>query len=64
MKCKCCNREKELRMGYCFDCVEAESVIVEGVNMYDEEITTVEGLSKGMSKLQYILRKYNKTLNV
>jgi hypothetical protein len=64
MKCKCCNREKDLRMGYCFDCVEAESVIVEGVNMYDEKITTVEGLSKGMSKLQYILKKYYKTLNV
>jgi hypothetical protein len=64
MKCKCCNREKELRMGYCFDCVEAESVIVDGTNMYDEEITTVEGLSKGMSKLQYILKKYNITLNV
>ena len=63
MKCKCCNREKELRMGYCFDCVEAESVIVDGTNMYDEEITTVEGLSKGMSKLRYILKKYNTILN-
>ena len=63
MKCKCCNREKELRMGFCWDCAEAESVIVEGVDMYDEEIPTVEGLSKGMSKLQYILKKYDKTLN-
>jgi hypothetical protein len=63
MKCKCCNREKELRMGFCFDCVEAESVIVEGLTMYDEEVPTVEGLSKGMSKLQYILKKYGKTLN-
>jgi hypothetical protein len=59
MKCKCCNREKELRMGFCFNCVESESVIVEGVNMYDEEIPQVEGLTKGMSKLQYILKKYN-----
>ena len=59
MKCKCCNREKELRMGFCFDCVESESVIVEGVNMRDEEIPQVEGLTKGMSKLQYILKKYN-----
>lgn len=67
MKCKCCNRESSLndiRMGFCWDCVEAESVIVEGVDMYDKEIPVVEGLSKGMSKLQYILKKYNKTLNV
>ena len=59
MKCKCCNREKELRMGFCFDCVESESVIVEGVDMYDKEIPQVEGLTKAMSKLQYILKKYN-----
>lgn len=64
MKCKCCNREGELRMGFCWDCVEAESVIVEGVDMYDKEIPTVEGLTKGMSKLQYILKKYNKLSNV
>lgn len=57
-QCKCCKREKELRMGYCFNCVEAESVIQEGVNMFDEEIPIREGLTKGMSKLQYILEKY------
>jgi len=63
MKCKCCNREKELRMGFCWDCVEAESVIIEGRDMYDKEIPQIEGLSNGMSKLQYILKKYNKTQN-
>jgi hypothetical protein len=50
-------------MGFCWDCVESESVIVEGVDMYDKEVPVVEGLSKGMSKLQYILKKYDKTLN-
>jgi hypothetical protein len=59
MKCKCCNREQELRMEFCFDCVESESVIVEGIDMCDKEIPQVEGLNKGMSKLQYILKKYN-----
>jgi hypothetical protein len=66
MKCKCCNRElslNDLRMDFCFDCVESESVIVEGVDMYDKEVPLVEGLTKGLSKLQYILKKYNKTLN-
>ena len=59
-ECKCCGRTQDTRMGFCFDCVEAESVIVEGVDMYDEEIPLVEGLTKGMSKLQYILKKYLK----
>jgi hypothetical protein len=31
--------------------------------MYDKEVPLVEGLTKGLSKLQYILKKYNKTLN-
>jgi hypothetical protein len=59
-ECKCCGRTQDTRMGFCFDCVEAESVIVEGVDMYDKEIPLVEGLTKGMSKLQYILKKYLK----
>jgi hypothetical protein len=58
MKCKCCNREKELRVGVCFDCADAESVIVEGVNMWDKEIPKQEDLSNGLSKLQYILSKF------
>jgi hypothetical protein len=58
MKCKCCNREKELRVGVCFDCADAESVIVEGVNMWDKEISKQEDLSTGLSKLQYILSKF------
>lgn len=58
-QCKCCEREKELRFGYCFDCVESESVIVEGVDMYDNEITKDEGMSMSMSKLKYILKKFN-----
>ncbi len=58
MKCKCCNREEELRFGVCFDCADAESVIVEGVNMWDKKIPQKEDLSTGLSKLQYILSKF------
>ena len=57
-QCKCCEREKELRMGYCFDCVEAESIIVHGVDMYDKEIPVEEGFTKGMAKLRHILKTY------
>ena len=59
-QCKCCKREKDLRMGYCFDCVEAESIIQTGLDMYDDEIKKVDGLTTGMSKLQHILKNYIK----
>jgi predicted MPP superfamily phosphohydrolase len=50
-------------MGFCFDCVEAESIIVEGVDMYDKPPPKVEGLSQTMSNLQHILKKYVKISN-
>lgn len=58
-ECKCCGQMSDTRMGYCFDCVECESVIENGLDMFDCEIEQVDGLTKGMSKLQYILKKYN-----
>jgi len=57
-KCKCCNRKEDLRMGFCFDCAECESVIADGLDMYDNEIQKQEGMSTAMSRLQYILKKY------
>jgi hypothetical protein len=57
-KCKCCQREKELRFGFCFDCADAESVIAKGVDMWENEIPQQEGMSKHMSKVHYILKKY------
>jgi hypothetical protein len=61
--CKCCGRNLELRFGVCFDCADAESVIVEGVDMWDKEIPKIEGLSTSLSKLQYILKKFGITKN-
>lgn len=59
-QCICCGRILYLRFGYCFDCADSESVIEDGTDMYDVAIPEIEGLSKSMSKLQYILRKYMK----
>lgn len=56
--CKCCGRNLDLRLGFCFDCVEAESLLVDGTDMYDETPPKVEGLSSAMSILQRILRRY------
>jgi hypothetical protein len=61
--CKCCGCNLELRFGVCFDCADAESVIVEGVDMWDKEIPKIEGLSTSLSKLQYILKKFGITKN-
>jgi len=58
-QCKCCNRDLDLRFGFCFDCATAESIIQEGLDMYDKEIPKQEGMSTSMSKVQYILKMYN-----
>lgn len=58
-QCKCCEREMELRLGFCFDCVEAESIILDGVDMYDKEIPKEQGMSKAMSDLRHILKKFD-----
>ena len=60
-ECQCCGKIAELRMGFCWDCVESESVILEGVDMYDNPPPKLEGMSQSMSNLKYILDKYKLT---
>lgn len=57
-KCNCCGRDQELRMGFCFDCVEAESIIEEGKDMYDRSFKgNIPNLSKSMNKLRFLVKK-------
>ncbi len=58
-KCKCCERELDLRFGFCFDCVDAESVMVDGVDMWDKEVPKQEEMSLSMSKVKWILKKFD-----
>ena len=58
MKCKCCHKESYLRFGVCFDCADIESVIIEGVTMFDKPVTKIDGLSESMSKVHYIISKF------
>ena len=58
MKCKCCHKESDLRFGVCFDCADIESVIIEGVTMFDKPVTKIDGLSESMSKVHYIISKF------
>jgi hypothetical protein len=62
-QCKCCEREKELRFGFCFDCADAESVVADGVDMYDNEIIKENDMSTSMSKVKWILKKFNVIIN-
>lgn len=56
-QCKCCEQTKELRLGFCFDCAELESVIYNGTDMYDNEIPKNEEMSSHMNKLKYIINR-------
>ena len=56
--CGCCGYRSDTRIGFCFDCVECESVISEGLDMYDKPISKLKGYSTHMSKLRFILEKY------
>ena len=59
MICKCCNKKRDLRIGFCFDCANAESIIAEGMDMWDTPIEKKDGMSMSMSKLQEILKIFN-----
>lgn len=61
--CKCCERDLDTRFGVCFDCADAESVIVEGKDMWDKEIRKEENLSTALSKLKHILKLYGVVKN-
>ncbi|CAB4219526.1 hypothetical protein UFOVP1615_18 [uncultured Caudovirales phage] len=56
-KCNCCEQHKDLRLGFCFECCELESIIADGTDMYNNEIPKNEGLSQSMNKLKYIIIK-------
>lgn len=44
MICKCCDRDQELRFGYCWDCATAQSIILEGTDMYEKGLDGKEGV--------------------
>ena len=42
MKCRICGKDSDLRLGACFICAEAESIIADGTDMYDKGIDGTE----------------------
>lgn len=62
-KCNCCGKVKELRLGFCWECVECESVIADGTDMRDNQIPKNDSLSSNMNKLKFILDKFKLSSN-
>lgn len=57
--CKVCGRNLSLRLGVCFDCAESESIMVNGLDMFDKPVPMVfPGNSKELNRLKAILDKY------
>jgi len=58
MECKACKQKKELRFGVCFDCADAESIISEGLDMWDQGIDGKEEPAKtALEKVQLLIQK-------
>lgn len=58
-ECKSCHcATRELRMGHCWDCATAESIIVDGTDMYERGIDGGDIPAKtGMEKLSLLIQK-------
>lgn len=58
--CKCCGRNEDLRGGICWDCATAETIVANGLDMYDKPVTPLPGYSIHMAKVRAILKQYQK----
>lgn len=58
MECKICKENKELREGVCFSCADAETIIGEGLDMYDNGIDGKKEPAKtALEKVQLLIQK-------
>lgn len=57
-ECNCCGKISDLRIGYCFDCADAESIIDEGLDMFDKGLNNTKIAAKTpMEKLLLLKQK-------
>lgn len=58
MKCIICGKEKELRDGLCFDCIDAGKIIETGLDMFDKSMNSDGQAVKGsLNILKYLVKK-------
>lgn len=56
--CEMCGKSEDLRMGFCFDCAEAQSILVDGCDMYEDDENTVKFPVKEVNeRLKKIINK-------
>lgn len=58
MICKLCKRNRELRDGHCWDCVEMESLIQDGEDMDGKPVQRAIAGTDGLNILHQILTRY------
>jgi hypothetical protein len=57
-ECKVCKKHRDLRMGTCFSCCDAESILADGVDMWEKGPKGDEEPAKtAMEKLQFLIQK-------
>ena len=58
MNCNVCGKDRETRLGACWHCAEAESILSEGLDMYDKGPNGDDSpASSPMEKLKYLISK-------
>lgn len=59
-KCPCCGRMKDTREGFCWDCADAESIIGDGIDMYENEMPDKDrlpGNSLWLNRVKFLIVK-------
>lgn len=59
MTCEICGNKAETRLGACWKCAEAESIIAEGLDMRDKGLGGKNGIpaKTAMEKLKLLIQK-------
>lgn len=58
MECRICKQNRDLRLEVCYACAEAESIITEGLDMYDKGINGSNVPAQtSLEKLQLLIQK-------
>lgn len=59
-KCWCCGRKEDTRMGICWDCATAESIIGQGMDMFDKPMPVAEHntqYSESLNQIKFLILK-------
>lgn len=56
--CSWCGRDQDLRFGVCFDCAEAQTIMVSGKDMYEKNVGGIElPVSEVSERIKMLIKK-------